>query len=219
MNISLLFLAGGNGSRFGTEIPKQFLTLHGKPIALHSFELLSTLPQVVEIAVVCAKEFRDFFPKNSPIHFVSPGEERYLSVKNGLNSLSCEETLVLIHDAARPLLLMEDIITLLAAAEKWGAATLAEQATQTIKRASKNHFVLETVPRETVWEIHTPQCIKKSLLQEGFAKQEKEGYFVTDDVSLIEALGKPVKLIPSSLPNIKITRKEDYHVAETLMQL
>jgi len=219
MNISLIFLAGGKGTRFGQTTPKQFLTLRNKPVALHSFELLSKLRGLTEISVVCEKEFYPLFSSHPLIQFAPPGKERHHSVESGLKILSDEESLVLIHDAARPLLVEEDIYTLLEEATMCGAATLAQKAVQTVKEADEDHFVIRTIPRESLWEIHTPQCIKKSLLHKGFEHLHKTNSFVTDDVSLIESLNLPVKLVPSSKPNLKITRNEDYHVAEALLQL
>lgn len=219
MNISLIFLAGGKGTRFGAEFPKQFLTLCGKPVALHSFALLSKLPQLTEIALVCSKQFHPIFPQDPRIVYATPGEERFLSVEHGLEVLSDEETLVLIHDAARPLLEQRDLLNLIEKGSQGGAATLAQQVTQTIKQTDTNGCVVQTIPRETLWEIHTPQAIQKSLLKEGVAYRKAHNIHVSDDVSLVEALGKPVHIVPSSKPNIKITRKEDYHVAAALLQL
>ncbi len=219
MDISLVFLAGGHGSRFKNELPKQFHTLGKKIIALHSFEILKKALSIQEIVIVCSPEYRHFFTAEFPLSFALPGDERYLSVKNGIEMLSDKESLVLIHDAARPNLVEKDIERLMQAATQTGAATLGAPVVQTIKMVDEKTQVIKTIPRQTLWEAHTPQCILKSLLKKGLEYHLKNNLPVTDDVSLVEPLNVTVQMVHSSTNNIKITYEEDLAVAKTLLHV
>lgn len=214
MNLGVILLAGGTGSRMQTAPPKQFLHLAQKPLVLHSLELFLKIPLVKELVIVCAEQYRCLFPRH-PL-FALPGARRQDSVWNGLQKLSPAIDYVCIHDAARPLITLSLIQKLLEETTKTGAATLATPLKFTVKRATSEAFVEETPNRSTLWEIQTPQCLKKSWLEEGFAHANKHNLLATDDVGLIEPLGYPVKLVEGCYSNIKITTPEDLILAEHL---
>ena len=153
--------------------------------------------------------------------FANPGKERQGSVENGLNKLvelagdSC--TYVAIHDSARPLVTIEEIHNVVHDAKDCGAAVLGVPCKATIKESEDGSTVLRTIPRARLWEVHTPQVIKIDTLKKGFAKVEAENLEVTDDVSIVEAMGEPVKLTLGEYTNLKITTPEDMDVATAIL--
>lgn len=174
----------------------------------------------------------------------NPGKERQGSVENGLAKLvemsaddaastdssssspatSCNY--VAIHDSARPLVTVAEILSVVRDAKQVGAAVLGVPCKATIKECRQNDndssadgvFVLRTVPRSRLWEVHTPQVIRIDTLLRGFEKVKKEDLQVTDDVSIVEALGEPVKLTLGEYTNLKITTPEDMNVAESILE-
>lgn len=203
----------------GTPTPKQYLSLAGKPLVLHSFGLFAELSEVREIIVVCEEQYQDLFPipEHLRVDFATPGARRQDSVWNGLSLVSPSSELVCIHDSARPLLRMEDCRAVLEAGQRYGAAVLATPVKYTIKAGTSERFVDKTIDRSNLWDIQTPQVIATDLLRQGFAKARAHGDLsVTDDASLIELLGHPVKLVAGSDSNIKITTPTDLALAESL---
>jgi 2-C-methyl-D-erythritol 4-phosphate cytidylyltransferase len=217
MDISVILLAGGKGTRMGSSTPKQFLPLKNRAIALYSLEVLLQLEEVIEIIVVCAPEYRHFFSK-MPVQFAEPGEQRQDSVYNGLQQVSSSARWVCTHDAARPFITPSLVKALFEAGKKTGASSLATPVKNTLKEINGSQDVARTVDRSSIWEIQTPQFLKKELLEAGFALARSQRVTLTDDVSLAELVGHPVKLIQGSYQNIKITTPEDLSFAEWLIQ-
>lgn len=214
-DLAVIFLAGGSGQRFGSEIPKQFVALRDKPISSYSYEILATLKCLKELIIVCDPSFRSHFPKDSS--FALPGPRRQDSVFSGLQALTSKPDLVLIHDAARPFIPKIPLTSCIEAARLHGAAALGVPIKFTIKESGNNQFVSSTPDRSKLWEIQTPQVIKTELLFEGFKIADKKQLTVTDDVSLVELLGHPVKLVESCYTNIKITTPDDMVLANQLV--
>lgn len=207
IKLTVILLAGGKGTRIGTPVPKQFLPLGDKPIALHSYDLLRSLDNLQELIVVCDPAYRHHFPENTP--FAKPGIERQDSVYEGFQKITKPTDIVLIHDSARPYVNKPDLDKLIREGAPIGAATLASPVVCTIKSVNPNHIVKETLPRSELYEIQTPQLLTYKLLKEGLEKARSLGHFVTDDVSLAEYLDHPVKLVMGSRSNIKITTPDD----------
>ncbi len=215
---SVILLAGGTGSRMSTQTPKQFLPLKGKMIAHYSLEIFIELPAFKEMIIVSHEQFQPFFEHfSSKIIFAKPGARRQDSVRNGLDKVSPQSEFVCIHDSARPLITKSQVMQTLEAAYTFGAASLAVPLKFTIKQATSEGFVLNTPDRTQFWEIQTPQIIRKDWLKEGFETAYSHHLTLTDDVSFVEILNYPVKLIPSSYDNIKITTQEDLALAEILL--
>lgn len=212
---AIILLAGGQGSRFGGSIPKQFVSLGDQLLIHYSLQVLIQLPSLVEIVVVCAPEYRHFFGPDTI--FAQPGERRQDSVLNGLNMLKSEADFICIHDGARPFITSEILNRVVDAAHTYGAATAGMPLKYTVKERDKNHFVLNTPDRSMLWEIQTPQVINRNWLEEGFSALNGEN--VTDDVSVVEKIGYPVKLVEGAYRNIKITSPEDLTLAHQYLGL
>lgn len=239
-NVGFLVLAGGTGSRMKANMPKQFLTLSGSPVLHYSLHLfLEKLPEYCaqnglsppnNVVLVMDPKYQ---PEYQPIidkyqgklAFANPGKERQGSVENGLNKLveistknngsPCEY--VAVHDSARPLVTIPEIESVVKDAKSVGAAVLGVPCKATIKESDDGVLVQRTIPRARLWEVHTPQVVKVEALLRGFDKVEKENLEVTDDVSIIEALGEPVKLTLGEYTNLKITTPEDMDVATAIL--
>lgn len=217
--ISAILLAGGTGSRMQLQIPKQYLPIGNKPVALYSFEVFLNLPEIQEIIVVCAKEYQTLFQTDQKqVVFAEPGERRQDSVFNGLQAVQKDSEFVCIHDSARPHITPELVRRVLEAGLMYGAATVGVQARSTIKECNEFAFVKHTPDRSRIWEIQTPQVLRVSLLREGFKHINKKNLTVTDDVSIVEHLKYPVKLVEGDIRNLKITTQEDLLIAEQFLQ-
>jgi len=153
--------------------------------------------------------------------FANPGEERQGSVENGLNKLvetageRCKY--VAVHDSARPLVTIEEICNVVNDAKEYGAAVLGVPCKATIKESDDGVLVQRTIQRSRLWEVHTPQVILIETLLKGFKKVADENLEVTDDVSIVEQLGEPVKLTRGEYTNLKITTPEDMDVATAIL--
>ncbi len=219
---SLVFLAGGMGTRMGSVIPKQYLTIHQKPLALYSFEVFASLPEIQEIVVVCEPQYESFFRttiKAERLHlkFARPGLRRQDSVYNGIQPLK-DNVLVCIHDSARPFIDASIVRQVVQTAESWEAAGVGVKVKSTIKVCDGAQVVINTPDRASLWEMQTPQVIRLDLLKEGFLYAQARHLTVTDDVSLVELLGKPVKVIEGSHSNVKVTTPEDLVFIEKLIE-
>lgn len=224
-DIGVVLLSAGVGKRMGANIPKQYLKLLGLEIALHSLDVFLECG-VKEIAIVCGEEWRSLFEEHlakysgpkPEVKYTGGGAERQDSVKNGLAMITTE--FVAIHDAARPLVTPAEVKKVVAEAREYGAALLAVQTKATVKQAAPGDdmLVAATPNRKLLWEAHTPQVIRADLLRRGFDLAAKDNLEVTDDVSLVEALGEPVKLTQGEYTNLKVTTPEDIAVAETILR-
>lgn len=206
--VSVILLSGGQGTRMRSTTPKTFFSLHGKPVALHSLTVLMAHPLVQEIVVVCHPQYQPIFPSSAK--FALPGERRQDSVYNGFQLVSKEADLVCIHDGARPFLSPSSFNSVLMAAQQHGAASLAVPAKNTIREVDAEQFSVRTLKREVLWEMHTPQVAKRELIAEGLKKSIEQQIEVTDDMSLVELAGHPIKLVQDSYQNFKLTAPEDY---------
>lgn len=220
----MVLLAGGVGKRMGAAIPKQYLELCGQPIATYSLETFARMREVGEIIIVCDPSWRDLFekrfsglPKHMAFKWALPGAERQDSVFNGLQQVRSGAVLVAVHDSARPLVTAADCSRCMLDGYAVGAAVLGVQVKPTIKEVDKDLMVIKTLQRSKLWEVQTPQCIRPELLKAGFDLVKSQSLEVTDDVSVIEAMGKPVKITPGAYTNIKVTTPDDMAVAEKFL--
>jgi len=209
--------AGGKGVRMNSKMPKQFLLLNDKPLALHSFELFASLEEVVEIVVVCSKEYQEYFQTGKShgvkISFAEPGNRRQDSVYNGLKGCTSAAEFICVHDAVRPFITKSLVQRVLVAAEEYGAAAAGVAVKSTVKETDASGKVLRTLDRASLWEVQTPQIIRRDLLEKAFMYAYQNDLQVTDDVSLIELLGLHVQLVEGGYQNLKITTPEDMELS------
>ena len=142
------------------------------------------------------------------------------SAYNGLKDIdvSRETSIILFHNAANPLVSQEDITKVIAVAKKHGAALVAQPVKDTVKQVKSGLFIGKTLDREKLWLAQTPQAIEYQLAKIAFKKAKKQGFYSTDDVSLVERLGKRVKIVPASWQNIKVTTKEDFNFIKSWLE-
>jgi len=214
MRIAALLVAGGTGSRFGTDTPKQFLPLAGKPVIRHAAEAL--IPHVALLQPVGDPE--PIGAALSGLAHLPPvpgGTTRQASVRAGLEALVPHRPdIVLVHDAARPVIPAGTIPDLLAALRQAEGAIPAAAVSDTLKRA-EGRRIAATVPRDGLFRAQTPQAFRFPLLL-ALHRAAAEG-FVTDDASVLEAAGHEILLVPGSEDNVKITYPEDLVRAERAM--
>lgn len=211
-DVGLVLLAGGSGMRMRSNTPKQFMMIDDKPMVLHSLDLFASIDSLVEIVVVCAEEYRPLFSSfktNVKLSFAQPGARRQDSAYNGLMAMDSKPRYICIHDAARPYISLELVKRTIDAARECGAAACAMPLKFTVKQVDSKGMVIATPDRSTLWEIQTPQVIERSLLQKGFDYAYQNDLTVTDDLSLVENLGIPAKIVEGCYSNIKITTPED----------
>lgn len=222
---SAIIAAAGMSSRFGGEKTKQMTTVCGKPLLLHTIMAYQNADCIHEIILVAKKdEIPEWerlcqalcVPKLAKI--VEGGDTRQLSVMNGLDAVSKKSLFVAIADGARCLTTPEQIDSVCREAYKHKAATAAHRSTDTVKVADKRGFTESTPDRDTVWLAQTPQVFKTNLYRAAAYTAYKEGFEATDDNSLAEHIGQPVKLVECGANNIKVTTKADLAVAEAILK-
>lgn len=211
-----IVVAAGSSRRMGFD--KLAADLCGKSVLRRSVDAFMASADISRVILVAPQERFEAlgtdFPK--PLLRAEGGSERQHSVANGLALV--EEELVAVHDGARPLVTPEGISTCISAAREHGAATLARRATETMKRADEQDFSRESVSRENLWFMETPQVFRTDLLRRAYAAVQAQGLTVTDEVSALEAIGIPVKLVASPAPNPKITVPADIALAAALLR-
>jgi 2-C-methyl-D-erythritol 4-phosphate cytidylyltransferase len=216
--------AAGKSSRFRDQhYKKPFATLDGRAVWMHAAEKFCNRQDVGQTILIISPEDREPFSGKFAgnaalmgIEVVDGGAERSDSVANALARVNADCDYVAIHDAARPCIVEAWIDAVFAAAVKSGAAILATPVTGTLKRATGDQTIAETISRDNLWEAQTPQVFRKQLLIDAYARRGKEP--ATDDAQLIERLGHKVTIVPGSPMNIKITTKEDLRTAAALLK-
>ena len=224
MQVTAIIPAGGSGQRMGLGTPKQFMTLAGLPLLVHTLRAFSNTPAIsaILVAVPAAEITRteELLRQYgiAKIHaVVAGGATRQESVQRGLAAVPPECELVVVHDAARPLVTPELIAACIAAAEKHGAAIAAVPVKDTLKRAASGQLIAATVARDELWQAQTPQVMRRELLEAAYTAAERDHFVGTDEASLLEHHGCPVALVAGSETNLKITRPEDLTLAEALL--
>lgn len=202
--------------------PKQFLELQGETVLEHSLKLFLSLKGVSQLVLVLEERYRpmleDLQGREPRLVFADPGTERQDSVYNALQKVDVDASLVCIHDAARPLVTKDSVYKVIADADEHGAAVLGVLMKATVKESEDGEFVLRTIERSRLWDIQTPQVVKPDILRRGFEEVKKNGWEVTDDVSIVEQLNLPVKITEGEYTNLKITTPEDLVVASQILE-
>lgn len=232
MNIAVV-LASGRGSRMGADKNKVLLDLAGKPLIYWTLKNFQDCEAIDGILLVAKEEERVDFEKiflaeklNKLIGFCVGGAERQDSAHNGLKFLSeylddqkKSQSVVLFHNGANPFLESAEIEAGIESARRVGASVLAHPAKDTIKEVCSQRKVKKTLDRSVLWNMQTPQVIQFELAQEAFDSALNEKFLGTDDVSLVERLGREVEVVPASEYNFKITTPLDMQMAEQIIKL
>ena len=223
---TVIIAAAGIGKRMGSDTPKQFLQIKGKPVLYYTVDAFEKNDNIDSVVIVtgresieyCRKEIVEKYAFKKVKAIVEGGKERQNSVYNALNTITADTDIVLIHDGARPFIMQEDINKVILSVKEYGSAVLAVKSKDTIKIADTDGFVSETPDRSFMWNIQTPQGFGFSVVKEAYDKAGKDGFIGTDDSSLVERLGKRVKLVEGHYTNIKITTKDDLIIAESILE-
>lgn len=221
-DIHVIIVAAGSGTRFGGDIPKQFIPLGGRPVLMHSVDAFrQALEHRVQITLVLGKDHHELWDDLCRRHgFESPavvygGATRLDSVRNALRIHPAGEKLILVHDGARPLVSEALIRRAVEHARRLGAAVPAVSVTDSLLRQNACGAT-ETVPRQDLFAVQTPQAFNAEILRMAYANPAENT--LTDDASVVRAAGITVFMCPGDNRNIKITNPSDIAVAETLLK-
>ncbi|MEA1650735.1 bifunctional 2-C-methyl-D-erythritol 4-phosphate cytidylyltransferase/2-C-methyl-D-erythritol 2,4-cyclodiphosphate synthase [Nitrospirillum sp. BR 11164] len=216
-----LIVAAGSGSRFGGDMPKQYLSLAGRPVLARTVAAFQNHPEVTAVRVVINPAHRDLYEEAVAGLDLPPpvagGAARQDSVRNGLEAAAADGgyDLVLIHDAARPLVDAASISAVIKALGEVPAALAAASVSDTLKRADQDGAVAATVDRTALWRALTPQGFRfPDILK---AHRDLAGQELTDDAAVAEKAGFPVRLVPTNPDNLKVTHAEDLARAEKII--
>ena len=208
----------------GSTRTKQMTELCGKPVVVHTLLAFQACEAVKEIIVVAREdelgayaEFEKTYGLTKLRQVVPGGATRQESVMLGTKGLSYRSEYVAIHDGARCLITPDEITEVLRQACIYGAAAAAEMMTDTVKRCDDRGFVTETVDRSALMRAQTPQCFKTSLYLASAYTAERDGFEATDDCSVAEHAGFPVRMVDCGRTNMKITTPEDLVIARALL--
>lgn len=216
----VLIVAGGSGSRMGSEIPKQFLELCGKPVLMHTIEVFYDFDPECRIILVLPEDQLQFWSglclKHSfilPHRIVSGGENRFNSVKNGLKLID-GEGIVFIHDGVRPLVSRQTIERCFETARISGNAIPVLPVTESLRKqeGDKNN----SVDRSQYFSVQTPQTFQSSQILKAYEQDFDQAF--TDDASVAEKAGFPIFMVEGNRENIKITNPTDLIIAEVFLQ-
>jgi 2-C-methyl-D-erythritol 4-phosphate cytidylyltransferase len=220
--ISALILAGGKGKRMQSDVSKQFIIINGKPLLYYTIMRFIKCDLIDKIVLVLPKDEVEYCEKNIVQRYslkvdmiVEGGKERQDSVRNGLNAL-IDTDIVLIHDGARAFVSEEIINDGIKYAKLYGAAAPGVIPKDTIKVRDHASFSKETLNRDELVAIQTPQVFKMQIIKECHDKIKKDKIVVTDDTMVVEIYGHKVYLFKGDYSNLKVTTPEDLIMAEYL---
>lgn len=225
MNIAII-LAAGKSQRTG-KINKLFYKIKGRPLIFYTILAFERHPQIKKIVLVARKEYfkkiRQLIKKyrfKKIMAIIEGGKKRQDSALLGLKAVgeygAKKGDLILFHNVANPLVSAKEISNVISAAKKYGAALLCQPLKDTLKMA-KNNFIEKTIPRQNLWLAQTPQAIEYSLAKKALERAKKDEFCGTDDVSLVEKIGKKVAIVKTSYKNIKATTIEDLEIIQRLI--
>jgi len=222
MSVAALIPASGSGQRMGSDVPKQYIQLQGKPILAWTLDVFQQYEAIDQIVLIVEKnrikqvktEIVDVFHFDKVSDVVAGGVERYLSVNNGLSALNENVEWVFVHDAVRPLVEISLMESAFEFAKKKGSAVLSVPIHDTIKAVDQDHKVIKTIDRSSLYLVQTPQIFKRAELNKAYQLGIEKGVLATDEAAMMEMAGFDVFLYPGDDRNIKITTPEDLARAE-----
>jgi 2-C-methyl-D-erythritol 4-phosphate cytidylyltransferase len=218
-----LLVAAGKGVRMGTD--KLWLEIAGRPVIAHTWKRFNDAPCVDEIILVVRdgmqKAFAELaarFQFQKSFHIIAGGAERQDSVWNGLEALPPKTEIVAIQDAARPCTSEALIEATISAARETGAAVAAQAVTDTIKESNDGRTILRTLDRARLWSVQTPQTFRVEVIRRAISAARHQQLVFTDDTAACELISQPVRLVPGTTPNPKITVPGDVPLIEALLR-
>ena len=221
MIVSAIIPVAGLGKRFGGETPKQFLKIADKSVIEITLRKFISVEEInTGVVVVSEKEkassqiqFSKIKGFDQKFSIISGGIERQDSVYNGLQNIPPDTDIVVVHDGVRPLVSSQLIRNSIKSAQENGACIAALPVKDTIKRVHKS-VVRETILRDNLWQVQTPQTFRYSILLEAHEKARKANFYSTDESALVEWSGHQVTVIPGEPENIKITTPDDLNLGK-----
>lgn len=216
-------IAAAGASRRMCGANKIFLELGGESVLLRTVKKFSQTARVTNLIVVTnevetVREMLNSTPNLKPFEVTAGGSERQYSIAKGLKLVPAGTEIILVHDAARPLVELETIEKVIDAAAEYGGAIAAVAEKNTIKVVDAEGFVKSTPVRADLVEVQTPQGFRAEILLRAYEQAASDKFLGTDDASLVERIGGKIKVVPSSYKNIKITTPEDIQIAETFLR-
>jgi 2-C-methyl-D-erythritol 4-phosphate cytidylyltransferase len=231
LRITAILPAAGLGTRMGAETPKQFLELGGEPLVIFTLRRLAACLAITDFILATRAEELAFLEDRvararigRPARVVHGGETRQQSVGNALAQVAAETEIVMVHDAVRPFVTVEQLDRLILEARERGAVILGIPAIDTVKEVKRASLpedvarITGTIPRERIVLAQTPQAFRYGILREAFARAEADGVTASDEASLVERLGQDVYVVLGSERNLKITRPADMDLARFYLE-
>jgi 2-C-methyl-D-erythritol 4-phosphate cytidylyltransferase len=221
-DVGVIIVAAGSGSRTGSNELKQFRWVAGKPMLLHSVQTFQARADVAMVVCVLPREYVGdpppwIFQSDSDRLLLSVGgRHRSESVANGLEDLPGECEIVVIHDAARPLVTSETVARVIEEARLGNGAVAAIPVTDTLKRVDSGGKIVVTVDRFGLWRAQTPQAFPRKVLERAHREAREADRIATDDAALCEQIGLPVVVVRGSERAMKITGESDFALVEAL---
>lgn len=220
--MAAVIAAGGAGRRLDSGVAKQYLVLAGEPVLLRALRPFLAHEAVERIVVALPRPDAERPPAwltqlDPRIVVVSGGAERSDSVARGLEAVPEDVDIVLVHDAARPLVTRAVLDRAIAAAARGVGAVAAIPVADTIKEVDSERRVVSTPDRTRFWQVQTPQAFPRALLLDAYRRAAEKGIAATDDAALVEAFGGLVEVVDGSPENLKITRAGDLVLAEAIL--
>ncbi|MBE7010194.1 MAG: 2-C-methyl-D-erythritol 4-phosphate cytidylyltransferase [Ruminococcaceae bacterium] len=222
--VSCIVAAGGSGTRMQADINKIFLDINDIPILAHTLTVLNNHPEIDELILVAAerdipgcRDIQEEFHIDKLRVIKRGGKTRQESVQNGLAEVSDTASIVLIHDAARPLVTANVIQKVIDGVKKHGAAAAGVACKNTLKVVDDDGLITATPDRSHLYEIQTPQGFRRELIVDAHEQAIKAGIIGTDDCFLVEQMHHPVAVTQGDYQNIKITTPEDILLAEQIL--
>lgn len=218
--------AAGAGKRLGGSVKKQFLLLKDKPIIVHTLQRFEHCPDVDEIAVAVPEQYiveMESLISHYRLHKISMvtvgGDKRQDSVYNALRRLNFRPSdIILVHDGVRPFVESRRISHLIRCCKEHGAAVLAVQPKDTIRRSRGGEFFDQTLDRNALWLVQTPQAFKAAILLKAFKEARRDRVYATDEAGLVERIGLKARIVEGSYDNIKITTQEDVELGRLILE-
>ncbi|MDB5121347.1 MAG: 2-C-methyl-D-erythritol 4-phosphate cytidylyltransferase [Sphingobacteriales bacterium] len=221
MKYHAIIVAGGAGSRMLSDLPKQFISLNGKPIIMHTIEAFFNSDCHPEITVVLNSAVHQFWEQlcikykfEVPHSLIAGGDNRFHSVKNGLDSIKDDFSIIAVHDAVRPFVSNNIITGSFKQAEIEGCAVTMIQSKDSIRRITSNSS--EALNRDEIFLVQTPQTFTSKILREAYLQEFNSAF--TDDASVVEKAGYQIHFFPGEPRNIKITYPDDLIIGEAFLK-